>query len=63
VLTHKFTSVQIWKGVLQDDPKPLIFDLGDMQRPSPYMEEYIELQRGLSVKQILEFGSGKFEIF
>jgi hypothetical protein len=48
-----FTSinspVQKYKqGVLQDGLQTLIFDLDNMQGPSPTIEKYIEFQRGLS---------------
>jgi hypothetical protein len=46
---HKFGQ-----GVLQDGLQTLLFDLVDMHRPSPNMEEDIEFQRVLNVKQILE---------
>jgi hypothetical protein len=48
---------KLGQGVLQNGLQPLLFDLGDMHRPSPKMEEDIEFQKGLSVKQILEFAS------
>jgi hypothetical protein len=54
-----FTSIilplhKIGDGVLQYGLEILIFDLGDMHRPTLKMEEYIEFKRRLSVKQILE---------
>jgi hypothetical protein len=42
------------QGVLQDGVETLFFDLGDMHRPTIKMEEDMEFERGLSVKQILK---------
>jgi hypothetical protein len=40
------------QGALQDDLQTLFFDLGDMHRPTLKMEEDMEFEIGLSVKQI-----------
>jgi hypothetical protein len=40
------------QGALQDDIETLFFDLGDMHRPTLKMEEDMEFEIGLSVKQI-----------
>jgi hypothetical protein len=44
----------IGQGVLQDGLETLLFDLGDMHRPTLNMEEDMGFERGLSVEQILE---------
>jgi hypothetical protein len=45
---------KIGQEVLQDGLGTLLFDLGDMRRLTLKMEEDMEFERGLSVKQILE---------
>jgi hypothetical protein len=55
-----FTSInpplyKLGQGVFHDGLKILLFDRGDMHRPSPAIEESTEFYRGLSVKQIQEF--------
>jgi hypothetical protein len=45
---------KIGQEVLQDGLGTLLFDLGDMCRLTLKMEEDMEFERGLSVKQILE---------
>jgi hypothetical protein len=42
------------QGVLQDDLETLFFDLGDMHRLTVKMEEDMEFDKGLSVKQLLK---------
>jgi hypothetical protein len=42
------------QGALQDDLETLFFNLGDMHRPTLKMEENMEFEIGLSVKQILK---------
>jgi hypothetical protein len=54
--------LKLEQGVLKDGQQTMLFDLGDMHKQSPNMEEDIEFQSGLRVKQILEFESGKSEI-
>jgi hypothetical protein len=41
---------KLGQTVLQDVLAPLLFDLGDMHRPTLKMEEDMEFERGLSVK-------------
>jgi hypothetical protein len=54
-----FTSInstvqKFGQGVLQDGLEILLFDLGDMHRPTLKREEDMEFERGLSAKKILE---------
>jgi hypothetical protein len=46
---------QIGQEVFQTEIKVLVFNLVGMHTPSPTIEEDVEFQRGLRVKQILEF--------
>jgi hypothetical protein len=39
-----------------------LFDLSDMHRPALKMEEYMEFERGLCVKQFLKIWSGEIDI-
>jgi hypothetical protein len=42
------------QGVHHTDLQTLFFDLGDMYRPTPKIEDVMEFQKGLSVKENLE---------
>jgi hypothetical protein len=42
------------QGVLHDGLETLLFDMGDMHRPTLNMVEDMEFERELSVKQILK---------
>jgi hypothetical protein len=53
-LSHLCTVMQIHHLTL--------FDLSDMHRPALKMEEYMEFERGLCVKQFLKIWSGEIDI-
>jgi hypothetical protein len=46
--------LKLGQGVLHDGPQILLFDVVDVHRLNPTIEEVMEFQRGLSVKQNLE---------
>jgi hypothetical protein len=42
------------QGVHHSDLRSLLFDLGDMHRPSPNMEEDMEFAKGIIINQVLK---------
>jgi hypothetical protein len=45
------TAYRPVQGALQDGLKTLLFNLDDMKRPTPNIEQVMEFPKGLGVKQ------------
>jgi hypothetical protein len=54
LINANLSSHKHGQGVQHSDLRSLLFDLGDMHRPSPNMEEDMEFAKGIIINQVLK---------